>query len=436
MNKDLIAIFEYMEKEKGIKRSSVIEVIESALKIAAKKSIREDANVSVHINAKTGDIEVFCEKEIVNSCEPCSAKEISLDSARELDPDCEIGQFIDVPFNSEKFGRIAAQTARQIISQKLRYAERDIIYEEYRHRVNEIVSGLVKRLSKGTNLVVDLGKMEALLPSRFYPKTEKYKVGDKIYALLYEVQDLDNGGAEVILSRSHAEFVKRLFMQEVPELEDGTVEIVKIAREAGYRTKLAVRSTDAKMDPIGAFVGMRGNRIKNIIRELNNEKIDVIRYSSNTSELLQNLLSPIEVQKIAHFENDKVIAVVVNDADYATVIGKKGINARLISEILDNDIEVQRLSEYNKLLEIQRLQLAENNDPLLDESLEKLENINKLVIQSLVQAGYDSIRKILLATVSDLAAIPEISLEIAQKILEQVSKYGENNFGQKFKTED
>lgn len=172
------------------------------------------------------------------------------------------------------------------------------------------------------------------------------------------VQESENGGAEVILSRSHPEFVRQLFMQEVPELEEGSVEIVKIAREAGYRTKMAVRSSDPQTDAVGAFVGMRGSRIKNIIRELNDEKIDVVNYSPVSTELLQNLLYPVEIQKIAILEDDKVIAIIVQDSDYATVIGKRGINARLISQILGYELEVQRMSEYNKLLEIQRLQLA------------------------------------------------------------------------------
>lgn len=435
MNKDLIAIFDYMEKEKGIQRTTIISAIESALKIAAKKTLRDDANISVNINPRTGDIEVFCEKEIVDFCNNPS-KEIPLDKAREFDPDCEIGQYMDVPFVSENFGRIAAHTARQIIGQKLRYAERDVIYEEYRHRVNEILSGVVKRFVKGSNLIIDLGKVEAILPARFYPKTEKHKIGDKIYALLYEVQELDNGGAEVILSRSHPEFVKQLFLQEVPELEEGVVSIVKIAREPGYRTKLAVSSSDFKTDPVGAFVGMRGARVKNIIRELNDEKIDIVNYSSTPTELLQNLLYPIEIQKIAILEDDKVIAIVVNDVDYATVIGKRGINARLISQILDYELEVQRMSEYNKLLEIQRLQLAEFDSPQLDQPLQEIEGISKLVIQNLEHAGYDTIRKVLLASASDLSSVPGIGLELAYKILEQVSKYGEGKVDEKPETEN
>jgi transcription termination/antitermination protein NusA len=420
MNKDLVAIFEYMEREKGINRNVVIGAIETALKAAARKSVKDEANVAVQINPKSGDIEVFCEKEIVESVE-FPAREISLEAAQELDPESQIGQFIDVPVTPKNFGRIAAQTARQIIAQKLRGAERDVIYEEYRHRVNEIISGVIKRFSKGANLIVDLGKVEALLPARNYPKTEKYKIGDKIYALLYEVQDLENGSAEVILTRSHPEFVKRLFLQEVTELEDGTIEIMAIERDPGYRTKMTVRSTDPKVDPVGACVGMRGNRVKNVIRELNNEKIDIIPYSKDPVDLLQNILSPIEIRKIGLNEEEKVVAIVVDDADYAAVIGKRGMNARLTGQLIGYELEVQRMSEYNKALEIQRLQLAESNDPALDRPLE-IPAINRLIVENLAQAGFDTLKKVLKAQVDELAKVPGVSIETAYKILEEVSK--------------
>ncbi len=422
MNKDLVAIFEYMEREKGIKRDVVIQAIESAILAAARKRAKEDAHFTITVNPKTGDIEIYQEKKIVEEVLE-KEKEISIKAARELDPDCELGQFIDVPLSPETFGRIAAQAARQIIGQKLRGAERDVIYEEYRHRVGDIVSGVVKRFVKGASLIVDLGKVEALLPARNYPKTEKYQVGNKIVALLEKVEDLENGGAEVILSRSSPEFARKLFMQEVPEIEEGVVEIVKIVREAGYRTKLAVRSRDPKVDPVGTCVGMRGNRVKNVIRELNNEKIDILPYNSDSIELLQNALSPIEIRKIGLIEEDKVIAIVVEEADFATVIGKRGQNARLLGELIGYDLEVQRMSEYNKALEIQRLELAEGNDPILDKPL-VIEGFSKLVIDSLIHTppGYDTLRKVLQARVDELASIPGISIDMAYKILEEASK--------------
>lgn len=420
MNKDLVAIFDYMEREKGIKREVLVGAIESALKAAARKSFKDDANISVQINHKTGDIDVLCEKEIVDKVE-YPATEISLQAAQELDPDCEIGQYIDVPVTPVNFGRIAAQTARQIIGQKIKGAERDVIYEEYRHRVNEIVTGVVKRFSRGANLILDLGKVEALLPARFYPKTEKYKVGDKVRALLLEVQDLENGGAEVILTRSHPEFAEQLFAQEVPEIDDGTIIIRRIVREAGYRTKMAVISEDPKVDPVGACVGMRGNRVKNVIRELHNEKIDIVPFSEDPVELLQSALAPIEIRKIGVNDDDNVIAIVVEDTDFAAVIGKRGLNARLTGQLIGYDLEVQRMSEYNKTLEIQRLQIAESDDPRLHRPLE-IEGINKLIVHNLVHAGFDTLKKVLEARVDEIASVPGISLDMAYKILEEVSK--------------
>src|SRR5579885_1815918 len=242
MNKDLVAIFEYLEREKGIKRDVIINAIEESLRAAARKSIKGLINISVHINPKSGNIDVIAQKEVVDKV-TIPEEEISLEQAKVLNPQAEIGDWVDITVTPQDFGRIAAQTARQVISQKLRVAERDVIYEEYRHRLHEIISGTVKRVVRGATLIVDLGKVEAILPDRFYPKTEKFNVGERVQALLYEVRDTESGGAEVILSRSHPEFVEQLFMQEVPELSDGTIVIQKIVREAGYRTKLAVQST-------------------------------------------------------------------------------------------------------------------------------------------------------------------------------------------------
>lgn len=421
MNKDLIAIFEYLEREKGIKRNLVISAIEESLVAAARKSIEGASNVTVTINPKTGNIDVFCEKEIVEDVEVPS-QEISLEAAREIDPDCEIGQFIDVVATPKDFGRIAAQKARQIITQKLRGAERDVIYEEYRHRINELISGSIKRFVRGANLIVDLGKVEAIMPMREYPKTEKYQVGEKVLALLLEVKDTENGGAEVVLSRSNPEFVRQLLIQEVPEVSDGTIIIDKIVRDPGYRTKLTVRSNDPKVDPVGACVGMRGNRVKNIVRELHNEKIDIIPFSNDPIELLQNALSPIEIRKINLNEEDQIISIVVDDDDFAAVIGKKGMNARLNSRLIGYDLEVQRMTDYNRTMEIQRHELASTDDPSLDLPLESIEGVNKLIFDHLVAEGYTTLRHLLQASPEQLAAIPGISREMADKILEKIRK--------------
>ncbi len=421
MNKDLIAIFEYLEREKGIKRDIVIGAIEESLRAAARKSIAGASNVTVSIHPKTGNIDVFCEKEIVDDVE-VPAQEISLEDARVIDPECEIGQFIDVIATPKEFGRIAAQKARQIITQKLRGAERDVIYEEYRHRINELISGTIKRFVRGANLIVDLGKVEAIMPMKYYPKTEKYHIGEKVLALLCEVNDTENGGAEVVLSRSHPEFVKQLMIQEVPEINDGTVIVDKIVREAGYRTKLTVRSTDPKVDPVGACVGMRGNRVKNVVRELHNEKIDIIPFSQDPVELLQNALSPIEIRKINVNDDDGVISIVVDDDDFAAVIGKKGMNARLNSQLIGYELEVQKMTDYNRTMALQRNELAAMDDPTLDEPMTSIEGVNNLIFEHLVAEGYNTPRRLLMTSPEQLAAIPGISLDMAGRILEQIRK--------------
>ena len=384
MNKDLIAIFEYLEREKGIKRQIVIDAIEESLCAAARKSITGASNVTVKINSKTGDIEVFCEKEIVDEVEVV-AQEILLEDARELDPDCELGQFIDVIVTPKDFGRIAAQKARQVISKKLRSDERDVIYEEYRHRINDLVSGTVKRFAHGSNLIIELAKIEAVMPTRHYPKTERYNIGDKVLAVLLEVVDTENGGAEVILSRSHPEFVKQLMIQEVPEVNDGTVVIDKIVRDPGYRTKLTVRSSDPKVDPVGACIGMRG------------------------------------IRKINVSDSDNTISIVVEDDDFAAVIGKKGMNARLNSQLIGYELEVQRLGDYHRTTELQRNELAASDDPELDKPLTPIDGVNSLIFEHLLET-FGTRRSLLLATQEELSKIPGINAEKADDILEKIRK--------------
>lgn len=422
MNKDLVAIFEYLEREKGIKRDVVISAIEESLYVAARKSIHGGLiNVSVQVNPKTGDINVTAQKEVVELV-TIPEEEISLAEARVLHPDCELGQWVDISVIPQDFGRIAAHTAGQIISQKLRHAERDVIYEEYRHRINEIVSGTVKKVIREATLIIDLGKVEAILPSRFYPKTEVYKVGDRVQALLFEVRDTENGGAEVVLSRSHPEFVAQLFSQEVPEIADDVIVIEKIVRAAGYRTKIAVSSQDPKVDPVGACVGVRGNRVKNIIRELNNEKIDIIPFSSNTTTLLSSSLAPIEIKKMIIDEERNIITIVINDEDYPAALGKGGRNARLNGELCGSDLQIQKMSHYKATKNLENAQMASADDPTLDEPLTIEEVSSRMIIESLISAGYDTPRKVLNATPEQLELIPEISLEMADKILEKIRK--------------
>lgn len=420
MNKDLVAIFEYLEREKGIKRDIIIAAVEESLRAAARKSVKGLINVSVHVNPKTGNVEVIAQKEVVDKV-TIPDEEILLEDARVLNPNCEIGEWIDIAVTPQDFGRIAAQTARQVIAQKLRSAERDVIYEEYRHRVNEIISGTVKRTIRGATLVVDLGKVEAIMPDRFYPKTEHYNVGDRVQALLLEVRDTESGGAEVILSRSHPEFVAQLFIQEVPEINDGTITIEKIVRDAGYRTKVAVRSQDPKVDPVGACVGIRGNRVKNIIRELNNEKIDIIPYSDDPASLLQNAMHPLEIKKMFISDDKSAINIVVSDEDYPAALGKRGMNARLNGELAGVELQVQKMSQYQMAKSLEHAQIAQSEDKSLDERL-AVEGVSSMILETLIEAGYDTPRKLLNATPEELAKIPAITMKLVDEILEKIRK--------------
>ena len=420
MNKDLVAIFEYLEREKGIKRDTVITALEDSLRIAAKKSIHEVGNVNVQINPKTGDIEAHAEKEIVENVE-YPDEEISLETAREIDPECTVGQWIQVNVTPKDFGRIAAQVARQVITQKLRHAEKDVIHEEYRHRVGELISGTVKRKTRGNTLIVDLGKVEAILPDRFYPRDEHFHVGDRVLALLLEVRETENGGAEVVLSRSHPQMVEQLFMQEVPELNDSTISIKRIVRDAGYRTKMSVTTSDLKVDPVGACVGVRGGRVKNIIRELNNEKIDIIPHSDDPIVLLKNAVAPVELRKLEIDDENQRIIVVVTDEDYPIVLGKKGINARLTGDLIECELKVFKMSDYEKEAHLQLQKLAASEDPALDENLQ-VDGANQLVIDSLVSAGFDTPRKVLAHTPNHLAKEAGLSIDLIEDVIELIKK--------------
>lgn len=421
MNKDLIAIFEYLERERGIKRDIVVDAIRESLEIAARKSVHGASNVQVEIHPKTGVIEVFCDKEVVEKVQN-PIHEISLKEALQVYPDAYIGVSVHVTVTPKDFGRIAAQKARQIIAQKLRGAERDVIYEEYRHRVGQLISGTVKRVGRGNTLIVDLGKVEGIIPPRNFPITEKYQVGDRVLALLLEVRDTDMGGAEVVLSRSHPEFVKQLFIQEVPEIGDGTVQIEKVVREPGYRTKIIVRTQDLKVDPVGACIGMRGIRVKNICRELNNEKIDIIPYASDKFLLLQNALHPIEIRYLRMNDEGNQVFVVVDDDNFAGAIGKKGLNVRLIGHLIGMQLDVQKASDFQRIQALERANLATSEDPRLDEPISSIDGISGLIVGQLVAEGFDTPRKLLVAAPDKLASVPGISLDMADKLLEQIRK--------------
>lgn len=421
MNKDLVAIFEYLEREKGIKREIVIDAIKESLEIAAQKTIVGAENIEVVIHPKTGSIDVLCDKVVVEKVTNPSSQ-ISLKEVQQYIPHAELGSVYHVPATPKDFGRIAAQKSKQLILQKLKGAERDVIYEEYRHRVHTLVSGSVKRIGRGDCFVVDLGKVEGIMPRRHYLPNDQFNVGHKVLALLLEVRDTDMGGAEIILSRTDPEFVKQLFLQEVPECADGTVIIERIVREPGYRTKMLVRSQDQKVDPVGACIGVRGARIKNIVRELGTEKIDVIPYTTDFEAQLERVLQPVVIQRFKSSEDGKQLSLVVEDDDFPTAIGKKGMNVRLISELLNVQIDVRKMSDYVRLNALERASLATSEDPVLDCPLTAIEGIPGMIVDQLVAEGFATPRALLQATPENLARVPGVNIELADKILENIRK--------------
>lgn len=417
MNKDLIAIFEYLEHEKGIKREIVVEAIKESLEVAARKSILGAQNVEVTINAKTGAIDVLCDKIVVEKVTNPSTQ-ISLKEVQQFAPKAELGEVYHVISTPKDFGRVAAQKAKQVILQKLKGAERDVIYEEYRHRVHTLISGTVKRIGKGDCVIVDLGKVEGIMPRRHYMPQEQFQVGHKVLALLLEVRDTELGGAEVILSRTDPEFVRQLFLQEVPECSDGIVIIERLVRESGYRTKMLVRSTDPKIDPVGACIGVRGARIKNVVRELGTEKIDVLPFIEDFEEQLERVLQPVAIRRLKSSEDGSRLSLVVDDDDFPTAIGKKGMNVRLIGQLLNIQVDIRKMSDYSKLNALERVNLASSDNPKLDAPLTVIDGIPRMIVDQLVAEGFATPRAVLMAAPETLAKVPGISIELAEKILE------------------
>ncbi len=326
-----------MEKEKGIDRTSMIDAISVAIASAAQKSINTTNDIRVEINAKTGALKAWNQLEVVDSVGDVQ-REIHIDKARTVDSSAIVGGIVETEIDPSFLGRIAAQTARQAILQKIRQFEKERIYDDFKDIVGDIVTGTVRRRERG-DLLIDLGKAEAVLPSRERIAGEDYAPGESIRCLLLKIEQ-GNRGPEIILSRSNLNFVRRLFEVEVTEISDGTVKIEAMAREAGYRTKIAVSSSDSKVDPVGACVGARGARVKTIVRELGGEKVDIIRYESDPVLLLEEALKPAVPKDIQINEAERRIHFNVIEDDLSIAIGRKGLNAKLTSKLLGWKLDI------------------------------------------------------------------------------------------------
>jgi transcription termination/antitermination protein NusA len=405
MNSDLLAVLDYMEREKGIRREVLLDALTGALLTAAKKSVGPARELRVNIDPRSGEITVMVSlvvvEEVINIHD-----EISLVRARKIKEDAQIGDILDVEVTPEGFGRIAAQTAKQAILQRIRQAEKELIYDEFKDRAGEIVSGTVRRFER-SDVIVDLGKFEAVMPSRERVQTEDYNIGDRIRAYVVAVEN-SNRGPEIVISRSHPNFVRRLFELEVSEIADRTVEIKAIAREAGYRTKIAVWSSDEKVDPVGACVGMRGSRVKNIVRELNQEKVDIIRWSEDPKEFVTEALKPAKIKSLHLDDNRHAILVTVDEEQLSLAIGRRGQNARLTDRLTGWKINISKDESANEAFK-QKIEQAIS-------TLAQTLKIDEETARSLASAGVNSIEGILEVQPEDIADILGIDIEAARKI--------------------
>ena len=339
MNSELMTVINYLERDRGVDREVIIQAIESALLSAARKTIGVSNDVQVTIDRKTLQVRAF--DTLTATDEDTGLGFLSMRKAREMKPDVQPGDTVTVEIPPEKLGRIAAQTARQMILQKIRQAERDHVFEEYKDRVGDIVSGTVRQIAH-RDLIVDIGKAEAIIPAKDRIPTEEYQIGDRVRAYILKVQSGSTGPA-LVLSRACPEFVKALFRLEVSEIADGIVEVMGVARDPGFRSKIAVRSNDDKVDPVGACVGLRGTRVKNIVRELSGEKIDIVRWSDDIRQYITQALSPARLTEIEIDPNEyNTVDITVDPDQLSLAIGRHGQNVRLTAKLTGWRVNIKK----------------------------------------------------------------------------------------------
>ena len=409
---ELLQIADAVAREKSIDREIVISAMADAIQKAARSRYGQETNIRADINSKTGEIKLQRLLEVVDTVDDY-ATQISLEDAKKRKPDAEIGDFLSDPLPPMEFGRIAAQSAKQVIVQKVREAERDHQYEEYKDKVGEIVSGTVKRVEYG-NVIVDLGRGEAIVRRDELIPRESFRYGDRIRAYVYDVRR-EQRGPQIFLSRTHPQFMAKLFTMEVPEIYDGIIEIKSVARDPGSRAKIAVVSRDGSIDPVGACVGMRGSRVQAVVNELQGEKIDIIPWSPDAATFIVNALQPAEVAKVVLDEDAERIEVVVPDDQLSLAIGRRGQNVRLASQLTGWDIDILTEQEESE----NRQKEFAKRSKLFMEALD----VDEMVAQVLASEGFASIEEIAYVDPDEISSIEGFDEETASEIQQRAKDY-------------
>jgi N utilization substance protein A len=418
MKVELYNILTQIESEKGIKKQIIVKAIEDALMSAYKKNYGFNTNVKISVNISTEEIKVLSKRKIVSKVKD-PLLEIDLEEAKKINPESKIGEEIEVETEPKDFGRIAAQTAKQVIIQRIREAEKEITYTKFKERVGEIITGTIQRITKG-NIYVNLGGAEGILPKREQIPNEKYAPGDRIKTFIVDIK-MTSKKPYIILSRTHPNLIKKLFELEIPEIYEGLVEIKSVARDPGYRSKIAVASNDSTIDPVGTCVGVKGIRIQGIIHELNGEKIDVVVYDPEPANFIRNALNPAKPTTINIDKEKKQAEVIIPDKQLSLAIGKNGQNVRLSAKLTGWKIDI-RGEEESK--EERKKEVAEKLEAItkvekVEEEKEvalSLPGIGKSTLKRLTEAGYKDLESILEASVEDLTKIKGIGTVTAEVI--------------------